>query len=104
MPVMQQGDLEIAYEVIGEGQPWVLTPGGRFSKDYGGVREMAEALAERGKKVLIYDRLNCGASAVSFTDGPSAMRTRSRARPLMSCKTSSQSRKASLAKISPRVP
>lgn len=70
MPVAQQGDLEIAYEVIGEGRPWVLTPGGRFSKDYGGVRQTAEALAGLGNKVLIYDRLNCGASSVCFT-GPS---------------------------------
>ena len=67
MPVAKQGELEIAYDIIGEGQPWVITPGGRFSKDYGGVREMAEALAEHGKKVLIYDRLNCGASSVCFT-------------------------------------
>lgn len=67
---MQQGDLEVAYEVVGEGRPWVLTPGGRFSKDDGGIRELAEALAAAGNKVLIYDRLNCGASAVSFT-GPS---------------------------------
>ncbi len=67
MPVAQQGELEIAYDIIGEGQPWVITPGGRFSKDYGGVREMAETLAEHGKKVLIYDRLNCGASSVCFT-------------------------------------
>lgn len=66
VPVMQQGDLEVAYEVVGEGRPWVLTPGGRFSKDYGGVRETAEALAELGNKVLIYDRLNCGASSVHF--------------------------------------
>ncbi|HEX4864745.1 MAG TPA: alpha/beta hydrolase [Acidimicrobiales bacterium] len=70
MPVAHQGDLEIAYEIVGEGHPWVITPGGRFSKDYGGVREMAEALAAHGNKVLIYDRLNCGASSVSFT-GPS---------------------------------
>lgn len=70
MPVQQQGDLEVAYEIIGEGRPWVLTPGGRFSKDVGGVRELAEALAELGNKVLIYDRLNCGASAVHFA-GPS---------------------------------
>lgn len=72
MPFMQQGDLELAYEIIGpsDGQPWVITPGGRFSKDYGGVREMAQALAGRGKKVLIYDRLNCGESAVAF-HGPS---------------------------------
>lgn len=70
MPVARQDDLEIAYEIIGEGRPWVITPGGRFSKDYGGVREMARALADRGNKVLIHDRLNCGASSVSFT-GPS---------------------------------
>ena len=70
MPVAHQGDLEIAYEIVGQGRPWVITPGGRFSKDYGGIREMADALAERGNKVLIYDRLNCGASSVSFT-GPS---------------------------------
>ncbi|HUS61330.1 MAG TPA: alpha/beta hydrolase [Acidimicrobiales bacterium] len=70
MPMMQQGDLEVAYEVVGEGRPWVITPGGRFSKDYGGVRELAHALAGLGNKVLIYDRLNCGASAVHFA-GPS---------------------------------
>jgi pimeloyl-ACP methyl ester carboxylesterase len=70
MPVANVGEHEVAYEIIGEGRPWVLTPGGRFSKDYGGVREMAEALAERGQKVLIHDRINCGASSVAFT-GPS---------------------------------
>jgi pimeloyl-ACP methyl ester carboxylesterase len=70
MPIMHLGDREIAYEIIGEGRPWVITPGGRFSKDYGGVREMAEALAALGNKVLIHDRLNCGASSVEF-GGPS---------------------------------
>jgi hypothetical protein len=34
--------------VIGNGRPWVITPGGRFSKDYPRVRSMAQALAERG--------------------------------------------------------
>ena len=58
--------LSIAYEVIGEGRPWVITPGGRFSKDSPGVRELAGALAERGNKVLIWDRPNCGASDVCF--------------------------------------
>lgn len=70
MPVAKVGEHEIAYEVIGEGRPWVITPGGRFSKDYGGVREMAQALAERGQKALIHDRINCGASSVAFS-GPS---------------------------------
>jgi pimeloyl-ACP methyl ester carboxylesterase len=70
MPVAELDDHEIAYEIIGEGQPWVITPGGRFSKEYGGVREFAEALAERGRKCIIWDRPNCGASSVNFT-GPS---------------------------------
>jgi pimeloyl-ACP methyl ester carboxylesterase len=56
----------IAYEVIGHGVPWVLTPGGRFSKDTPGVRELAEALAQRGQQVLIWDRPNTGASDVCF--------------------------------------
>lgn len=67
MPVAELGDKEIAYEIIGAGQPWVVTPGGRFSKDYGGVREFAEALAERGRRCLIWDRPNCGASSVDFS-------------------------------------
>ncbi len=64
--------LKIAYEVIGEGdgRPWVITPGGRFSKDSPGVRELAQALATGGSRVLIWDRPNCGASDVAFT-GPS---------------------------------
>jgi pimeloyl-ACP methyl ester carboxylesterase len=56
----------IAYEVIGDGAPWVITPGGRFSKDTPGVRELAEALAARGQQVLIWDRPNTGASDVCF--------------------------------------
>jgi pimeloyl-ACP methyl ester carboxylesterase len=62
--------LSIGYEVIGDGRPWVITPGGRFSKDYPGVRELAAALAERGNRVLIWDRPNCGESDVRF-EGPS---------------------------------
>ncbi|HEY6319650.1 MAG TPA: alpha/beta hydrolase [Acidimicrobiia bacterium] len=59
--------LSISYEVIGEGRPWAITPGGRFSKDYPGVRELAEALAREGNQVLIWDRPNCGESDVCFT-------------------------------------
>lgn len=70
MPVAEVNGLDIAYEVIGDGQPWVITPGGRFSKDYGGVRQMAEALAAQGRKAIIWDRPNCGESSVNFT-GPS---------------------------------
>lgn len=67
MPNADVEGLSIAYEVIGEGQPWAITPGGRFSKDYPGVREMAESLAGAGRQVLIWDRPNTGASDVSFT-------------------------------------
>ena len=58
--------LGIEYEVLGQGEPAVVTPGGRFSKDTPGVRELAEALARGGKQVLIWDRPNCGGSDVSF--------------------------------------
>src|SRR6516162_5528723 len=38
--------LTLGYEVIGgDGQPWVITPGGRFTKEEPGIRELAEALA-----------------------------------------------------------
>ena len=59
--------VSVSYEVIGEGRPWVITPGGRFSKDYPGVRELAQGLAHEGNQVLIWDRPNCGASDVCFT-------------------------------------
>jgi len=62
----------IAYEIIGDdgGRPWVVTPGGRFTKEAPGVRELAEALAVHGQRVLIWDRPNTGASDVRF-DGAS---------------------------------
>ena len=61
----------VNYEVVGDqGRPWVITPGGRFSMASPGVRELAVALAERGNRVLIWDRPNCGASDVQFS-GPS---------------------------------
>jgi len=60
-------EYSLVYEVIGEGRPWAITPGGRFSKDSPGVRELAAALAERGNRVLIWDRPNCGESDVCFT-------------------------------------
>jgi pimeloyl-ACP methyl ester carboxylesterase len=66
MPRTEVDGLSIAYEVIGEGRPWIVTPGGRFSKDYPGVRELAVALAEHGNRVVIWDRPNCGESEVCF--------------------------------------
>lgn len=66
----------IAYEIIGEGPPWVLTPGGRFSKDTPGIRELAQTLAAHGQCVLIWDRPNTGASDVCFSgDSESEMQS-----------------------------
>jgi pimeloyl-ACP methyl ester carboxylesterase len=70
MPSATVNGLEIAYDVIGDGEPWALTPGGRFSKDVPGVRELAGELSRAGKKVLVWDRPNTGASELSF-DGES---------------------------------
>ena len=60
--------LTISYEVVGDegARPWSITPGGRFPKDDPGLHEMATALAERGNRVLLWDRPNCGESDVSF--------------------------------------
>jgi 2-hydroxy-6-oxonona-2,4-dienedioate hydrolase len=59
---------EVVYEFVGpdDGEVVVLTPGGRFSKDAGGVHELAEALAAGGKRVLLWDRPNCGRSDVQL--------------------------------------
>ena len=56
----------ISFEVIGEGAPWVVTPGGRFPKETPGVRELAEKIAASGYQVLIWDRPNTGGSGVCF--------------------------------------
>ncbi|MCB1005727.1 MAG: alpha/beta hydrolase, partial [Acidimicrobiales bacterium] len=66
MPVAELDGMDIAYEVVGEGQPWVITPGGRFTKEVGGLPEMARALADGGRQVVLWDRPNCGASSVVF--------------------------------------
>jgi pimeloyl-ACP methyl ester carboxylesterase len=60
---------QVVYDLLGrpDGQPIVLTPGGRFSKDVPGLRPLAEALAEGGLRVLLWDRPNCGASDVQFS-------------------------------------
>src|SRR6185369_17833174 len=69
----QQGDLDgltLAYEVHGDsGRPWVITPGGRFTKDDPGIRELAQAISAAGNRAVIWDRPNCGESDVCFT-GP----------------------------------
>jgi pimeloyl-ACP methyl ester carboxylesterase len=67
MPAAEINGLSVEYDIIGAGRPWVLTPGGRFSKDAPGVRQLAQELAAGGKQVLIWDRPNTGASQVCFS-------------------------------------
>jgi pimeloyl-ACP methyl ester carboxylesterase len=58
----------VEYELLGppDGKLLVLTYGGRFPKDHPGARPLADALAEGGLRVLVWDRPNCGHSDVQF--------------------------------------
>lgn len=58
----------VVYEWVGpeNGEKVVVTPGGRFSKDYGGIHELANSLAGGGKRVLLWDRPNCGRSDIQL--------------------------------------
>lgn len=68
MPRIAISDIGIEYELLGKpGAPAIaLTPGGRLSMGSPGVRELGVALAALGKRVLLWDRPNCGASGISF--------------------------------------
>jgi pimeloyl-ACP methyl ester carboxylesterase len=65
---MEISGIGVEYELLGEeGRPAVaLTPGGRFPKDTPGLKELGEALVAGGKRVLLWDRPNCGHSDISF--------------------------------------
>lgn len=58
----------VAYDLVGpvDGDAVVLTPGGRFSKDFPGVRPLADVLAAGGKRVLLWDRPNTGRSDIQL--------------------------------------
>jgi pimeloyl-ACP methyl ester carboxylesterase len=60
--------LGIDYELVGApGAPaCVITPGGRYPRVTPGVPHLAQALAEGGRRVLLWDRPGCGASDPSF--------------------------------------
>jgi pimeloyl-ACP methyl ester carboxylesterase len=72
MARIQISGLGIEYDLLGpkDAPAIVLTPGGRFAKDSPGLPELAQALAAGGRRVLLWDRPNCGASDISF-DGES---------------------------------
>jgi 2-hydroxy-6-oxonona-2,4-dienedioate hydrolase len=60
--------IEIEYQLLGKpGAPAIaITPGGRFPMDSPGVPQLAEKLAAGGRRVLLWDRPNCGASDICF--------------------------------------
>ena len=71
MATIEVNGLNIGYEIIGDGSKTaIITPGGRFSKETPGVKDLAENLAKQGYKTVIWDRPNCGESDVCF-DGDS---------------------------------
>ena len=79
MPRIAISGVDVAYELLGPpGAPAVaLTPGGRFPMDSPGVPELGQALAAAGKRVLLWDRPNCGASDICIdADNESEMHAR----------------------------
>src|SRR5262245_6700563 len=63
MPVAQVRGVNIAYQVIGEGGPWLaLTPGGRRSHHE--FIPLARRVAAEGFRVVLHDRRNTGASDI----------------------------------------
>jgi pimeloyl-ACP methyl ester carboxylesterase len=67
MPRIDVNGIGIGYEIIGDGSKnAIITPGGRFSKETPGVRDLAENLAKQDYKVVIWDRPNCGESDICF--------------------------------------
>lgn len=63
MPFANVRGAHINYKVLGGHGPWVaLSPGGR--RDMSAIEPLAKHVADRGFRVLILDRRNCGASDV----------------------------------------
>jgi pimeloyl-ACP methyl ester carboxylesterase len=63
MPTANVRGVNINYKVLGDHGPWVaLSPGGR--RDISGIELLASKVAEKGHRVVIFDRRNCGASDV----------------------------------------
>ena len=63
MPMAKVRGVNMNYKILGERGSWVaLSPGGR--RDISGIELLASAVAERGHRVVVFDRRNCGASDV----------------------------------------
>lgn len=66
MPKVAVKGTALRYEILGSGDPVILTPGGRMSMDVPGLRPLAERLAER-MSVILWDRPNSGGSDFNFS-------------------------------------
>ena len=63
MPIAKVRDVNLNYKILGDSGPWVaLSPGGR--RDISGIELLAGKVAEKGYRVVIFDRRNTGASDV----------------------------------------
>lgn len=63
MPIALVRGVHINYEILGDRGPWVaLSPGGR--RDISGIELQAAKVADRGHRVVVFDRRNCGPSDV----------------------------------------
>ena len=70
MSTAQIRGIEMHYRILGDDGPWVvLVPGGRSAME--GVEPVAQMVADKGYRVLIYDRRNCGKTDIGITGGDS---------------------------------
>jgi 2-hydroxy-6-oxonona-2,4-dienedioate hydrolase len=79
MSFLEVDGIRIRYELLGSGPLLVLTPGGRFSYEFPGVRPLAERLAGR-YTVVLWDRPNCGASDIVLSGAAESSRRDGRGR------------------------
>ncbi|MBV8888589.1 MAG: alpha/beta hydrolase [Alphaproteobacteria bacterium] len=65
MPEISVRGVNIRYEILGEGGPFIaLQPGGR--RGLVAVKPLGQKIAEAGYRVVVYDRRNCGASEIAI--------------------------------------
>lgn len=63
MPIARVRGINMNYKILGNSGSWVaLSPGGR--RDMSGIELLAAKVAEKGYRVVIFDRRNTGASDV----------------------------------------
>jgi pimeloyl-ACP methyl ester carboxylesterase len=70
MPFTHVRGINQNYEILGDDGPWIaMLPGGRRGMD--GILTMAEGMAGKGYRVLVFDRRNCGKSEIGISGGAS---------------------------------